>query len=39
MERQKKGDKYSGRLVNEHKRQARREDNAPGPDPLGDVFA
>jgi ribosome biogenesis protein BRX1 len=39
MERQKKGDKYSGRLANQQKRKARREESAPGPDPLGDVFA
>ena len=39
VERRQKGDKYSGRLANEQKRKARREESAPGPDPLGDVFA
>lgn len=39
MERREKGDKYSGRLVNDHKRKERREKHAPGADPLGDVFA
>mgnify|MGYP007125033798 FL=1 len=37
-ERRQKGDKYSGRLANVQKRKARREEFAPGPDPLADVF-
>ena len=39
LERRQKGDKYSGRLANQQKRKARREEFAPGPDPLSDVFA
>lgn len=39
MERRQKGGEYSGRVVKEHKKRVRREETAPPPDPLADVFS